>query len=88
MKKYYITRPDGSSIFALPYPEDFCYHCLCLLQNDGQRYKLLSSEELNISLSAVKLQLPTQKNLRRVALLGAEMYHSEQYNGVVIFNFS
>ena len=73
MKKYYIIRPDGTSIFALPYPEDFCYHCLFLLQNDGQRYKLLSSEELNISLSALKLQLPTHKNLRPVALLGGEI---------------
>lgn len=44
MKKYYIIRPDGSSIFALPYPEDFCIHCLFLLQNDGHRYKLLSSD--------------------------------------------
>ena len=28
MKKYYIIRADGSSIFEHPYPEDFIYHCL------------------------------------------------------------
>lgn len=28
MKKYYILRADGSSIFLQPYPEDFIYHCL------------------------------------------------------------
>lgn len=43
MEKYYIIREDGSSIFALPYPKDFCIHCLCLLIEDGQRYRLLDS---------------------------------------------
>lgn len=42
MEKYYIIREDGSSIFALPYPKDFCIHCLCLLIEDGQRYRLMS----------------------------------------------
>lgn len=28
MKKYYILRADGSSVFENPYPEDFCFHCL------------------------------------------------------------
>lgn len=42
MKKYYIIREDGSSIFQLPYPKDFCIHCLCLLIEDGQKYRLMS----------------------------------------------
>lgn len=42
-EKFYIIRPDGSSIFCLPYPKDFCIHCLCLLIEDGIKYKLLSS---------------------------------------------
>ncbi len=63
MKKYYIIREDGSSIFELPYPKDFCIHCLCHLIEDGQRYRLMSSALLEyISLSACdgskfKLQL-------------------------------
>ena len=43
MEKYYIIREDGSSIFELPYPKDFCIHCLCLLIDDGQRYRLLDA---------------------------------------------
>lgn len=31
MNKYYIILPDGSSLFELPYSEDFIYHCLILL---------------------------------------------------------
>lgn len=31
MKEYYILRSDGSSIFELPYREDFCAHCLLKL---------------------------------------------------------
>lgn len=62
MKKYYIIREDGTSIFQLPYPKDFCIHCLCLLIEDGQRYRLLSSTQLeHLSLFACdgsKLKLP------------------------------
>ena len=63
MEKYYIIRVDGSSIFELPYPKDFCIHCLCLLIEDGHRYRLLASTQLeHISLFACdgfkfKLQL-------------------------------
>ena len=28
MKKFYIIRADGSSIFEQPYSEDFIFHCL------------------------------------------------------------
>ena len=43
MKKYYIIRPDGSSIFKLPYSEDFIFHCLIkLLDTSDEQYKLLS----------------------------------------------
>lgn len=31
MKKYYIIRSDGSTIFEQAYPEDFCAHCLLKL---------------------------------------------------------
>ena len=63
MEKYYIIRDDGSSIFVLPYPKDFCIHCLCLLIDDGQRYRLLSSallEHISVSVcdgTKFKLQL-------------------------------
>lgn len=54
MKKYYIIREDGSSIFQLPYPLDFCIHCLCLLIEDGQKYRLMSlADSTPLSLSAV-----------------------------------
>lgn len=61
MEKYYIIKEDGSSIFQLPYPKDFCIHCLCLLIEDGQRYRLLSAQT-NLSLlvcdgTKFKLQL-------------------------------
>lgn len=42
MKKYYIIRPDGSSIFKQPYPLDFCLHCLVrLLDVSDVRFNLL-----------------------------------------------
>lgn len=28
MKEYYIIKPDGTSLFELPYQEEFIYHCL------------------------------------------------------------
>ncbi len=31
MKKYFIIRQDGSSIFKLPYQEEFIFHCLIIL---------------------------------------------------------
>ncbi len=37
---YYIIREDGSSIFELPYREDFIYHCLiCLLNRADERQR-------------------------------------------------
>ena len=42
MKKYWIIRSDGSTLFELPYPEDFIYHCLIkLLDVSVEQYKLL-----------------------------------------------
>lgn len=44
MEKFYIIRADGSSVFELPYPKDFCVHCLILLLNSSEeRFELLSS---------------------------------------------
>lgn len=45
MNKYYIIREDGSSIFMLPYPEDFCYHCMFKLIDTGERFRLLRFDE-------------------------------------------
>lgn len=64
--KYYILREDGSSLFSLPYPADFCYHCLGLLIEDGQRYRLFAFADtpihcLPLMLSSVTL---TAKNGR------------------------
>lgn len=66
MNKYFIIREDGSSIFALPYPKDFCIHCLLLLIDDGQSYRLLSCSEL-ISLPCYGV---TALNSARSAYLG------------------
>lgn len=42
MKKYYIIRPDGSTLFEQAYPEDFCVHCLIMLldRTPNDRYYL------------------------------------------------
>lgn len=42
MKKYYIIRADGSSIFEQAYSKDFIFHCLInLLDRSEERYRLL-----------------------------------------------
>ena len=40
---FYIIREDGSSIFELPYREEFIYHCLiCLFNNEvDEKFRLL-----------------------------------------------
>ena len=46
MKKYYIICEDGSSLFALPYPEDFIFHCLVnLLETSEEQFTLMSVDE-------------------------------------------
>lgn len=42
-KLYYIIREDGSSIFELPYREEFVYHCLIKLFDtaENQKFRLL-----------------------------------------------
>ena len=46
MKKYYIIRADGSSIFEQSYPEDFIFHCLInLIDSSDEAYRLLSFNE-------------------------------------------
>lgn len=50
MKKYWIIRSDGSTLFELPYPEDFIYHCLIkLLDVSDEQYKLLPFPCLQVS---------------------------------------
>lgn len=62
MKKYYIIRADGSSLFELPYPEDFIYHCLfLLLDKTDERFTLL--EEIKTDkLAAVLSQQASRSN--------------------------
>lgn len=58
MKKYYILRQDGSSIFTQPYPEDFVFHCLVLLldRTPDETYRLC---EIDCSqLKQLSLYLP------------------------------
>lgn len=42
MRKCYIIRADGSSIFEQAYNEDFIFHCLAkLLDRSDEQYRLL-----------------------------------------------
>ena len=42
MKKYFIIRSDGSSIFSQAYERDFIFHCLIkLLDTSGEQFRLL-----------------------------------------------
>lgn len=57
MNKYYIIREDGTSVFMLPYEEEFIYHCLIHLidRTPNERYRLCqigSSEFDALSVSA------------------------------------
>lgn len=46
MKKFYIIRSDGTSIFREPHHEEFIYHCLIkLLEKSDEHFKLLSFVE-------------------------------------------
>lgn len=46
MKKYYIIREDGSSLFALPYPKDFIFHCLVkLVDITDEQFTLMSVDD-------------------------------------------
>lgn len=41
MRKYYILRADGTSIFEQPYSEDFIFHCLInLLDRSDEQFRL------------------------------------------------
>lgn len=46
MKKYYIIRSDGSSLFEQGYDRDFIFHCLIkLLDRTDARLQLLEIDE-------------------------------------------
>lgn len=50
MKRYYIMRSDGSSLFQQPYPKDFCAHCLIhLIDRTPQEAYYLLDEEISLS---------------------------------------
>lgn len=54
MKKYYIIRQDGSSLFRLPYDEEFIFHCLIkLLDITEEKFRLLRFVEAS-ELAAVQ----------------------------------
>ena len=54
MKKYYIIRADGSSIFKLPYSEDFIFHCLIkLLDVTDETFRLLSFSDVSSEVSSI-----------------------------------
>lgn len=55
MKKYYIIRADGSSIFEQGYQRSFIFHCLIkLLDRSDERYRLLEIDE-SCKLASVQL---------------------------------
>lgn len=46
MKKYYIIRSDGSSVFVQPYGEEFIFHCLIkLLDVTSEPLRLLCIDD-------------------------------------------
>lgn len=55
MKKYYIIRADGSSLFEQGYDRDFIFHCLTkLLDRTDARFQLLEIDE-SCKLASVQL---------------------------------
>lgn len=65
MKKYYIIREDGSSVFEQPYCEDFIFHCLfCLLDTaPTEKFKLCHIDTAQLH----PLPLSADKKLRYAA---------------------
>lgn len=61
MDKYFIIREDGSSLFLLPYPLDFCIHCLFHLIETGEKFRLLCFSES--SLSRIQTEQRTKKSI-------------------------
>lgn len=46
MKKYYIIRSDGSSLFEQGYDKDFIFHCLAkLLDCSDEQFRLIEIDE-------------------------------------------
>lgn len=43
MKLFYLVSPNGSRLFQLPYPEEFCYHCLLLIIDTPLEYRLVAA---------------------------------------------
>lgn len=69
MEKFFIIRPDGSSIFLQPYPFDFCMHCLLkLIDVSDEKYYLLNFDETSL-VSSVQLERGTGDESPVLALL-------------------
>lgn len=55
-KMYYIIRENGTSIFELPYREEFIFHCLIhLLDVSNEKYRLLEFMENSIILNIIPI---------------------------------
>lgn len=59
---YFIIREDGSSIFELPYREDFIYHCLMCLFNladerqlQQEHYRLLEYRPNTVAFNVISI---------------------------------
>ena len=63
MKKYYIIRSDGSSLFEQPYSEDFIFHCLIkLLEQSDEHYRLLESFDCGTAARCISLLRSEEQN--------------------------
>lgn len=74
MKKYYIIRPDGSSIFELGYQKEFIYHCLIkLLDRTTEPLRLLCIDDTIKLASVQRDKAPTRRqSVSAVEPCGAE----------------
>jgi len=51
LKEFYILKPDGTSLFELPYQEEFIYHCLTQLLDTmpDTRFTLLEIDRTRLA---------------------------------------
>ena len=59
MKKYYIIREDGSSIFEQAYSEDFIFHCLFSLleTSPAAKFRLCEIDSTILSFSSLSADI-------------------------------
>ena len=85
MKKYYIIRADGSSIFEQPYPEDFIYHCLFNLLETApdEKFRLCC---LNFKVLARGTSFPSTVRTRSERVAGSEVLYQPFPEGLTLSN--